>query len=152
MGEFFNELDNNLDQLRIKSYSVSMPTLEDVFLNVASEDSKQLEKERRSLSKINLDNDKILFETNFKEDYSRKSKFCNDFSASCKRRIFLIIRDIKSFLMEVLCPILLILIGLAVSKVKFKWSSDPWRMDISYIDQKLNLNGVQTLGVWTFPI
>ena len=133
LGEFFNELDNNLDQLRIKSYSVSMPTLEDVFLNVASEDSKQLEKERRSLSKSNLDNDKILFETEFKEDYSRKSKFCNDFSASFKRRIFLIIRDLKSFLMEVLCPILLILIGLAVSKVKFKWSSDPWRMDISYI-------------------
>jgi len=133
LGEFFTDLDNNLYNLRIKSYSVSMPTLEDVFLNVASEDTKQLEKERKSFSKNDIDNDKILFETEFKEDYSKKSKFCNDFYASFKRRIFLVIRDLKSFLMEVLCPIILVVIGLAVSKVKFKWVSDPWRMDISYI-------------------
>ena len=50
-----------------------MRTLEDVFLNVASADSKQLEKERKSFSKINIDNDKILFETDFGEDYSQKS-------------------------------------------------------------------------------
>ena len=31
---FFSELDNNTNSLRIKSYSASMPTLEDVFLNV----------------------------------------------------------------------------------------------------------------------
>ena len=136
LGHFFNELDENLQYLRIKSYSVSMPTLEDVFLNVASEDSKQLEMARKSSSKIGLDNDKILFETDFKEDYTKKSKFCTDFYASFKRRLFLVIRDLKSFLMEVLCPILLVLIGLSVSKVKFKWSSDPWRMDISYIGQQ----------------
>ena len=130
LGEFFENLDNNLDSLKIKSYSVSMPTLEDVFLNVASQDSRQLAKERRSSSNLNLNNDKILFETEF---YSNKSKFCNDFYASFKRRLFLIFRDLKSFLMEVLCPILLVLIGLACSKVTFKWSSDPWKMDISYI-------------------
>ena len=56
LGEFFSDLDNNLHGLRIKSYSVSMPTLEDVFLNVASEDSKQLEKERRQFS----ENDQIM--------------------------------------------------------------------------------------------
>ena len=136
LGEFFTDLDNHLNELKIKSYSVSMPTLEDVFLNVASEDSKQLAKERRSFSKNNLDNDKILFETDFKEDYSNKSKFCNDFVASFKRRIYLILRDLKSFLMEVLCPILLVLIGLAVSKVKFKWVSDPWNIDISIIGKQ----------------
>ena len=80
-----------------------------------------------------INNDKILFETDFGEDYSRKSKYCNDFSASFKRRIFLIIRDLTSFAMEVLCSILLILIGSLVSRVKIKWSSDPWHMDISYI-------------------
>ena len=116
LGNFFIDLDNNLEMLKIKSYSVSMPTLEDVFLNVASEDSKQLAKERRSFSKNDLENDQILFETDFKEDYSNKSKFCNDFVASFKRRIYLILRDFKSFLMEILCPILLVLIGLAVSK------------------------------------
>ena len=139
LGEFFSDLDNNLHGLRIKSYSVSMPTLEDVFLNVASEDSKQLEKERRQFSENDQNNDKILFETDFNEDYSHKSKFCNDFVASFKRRIFLILRDFKCFLMEILCPILLVLIGLALSKVKFKYFSDPWNINISHIGKQIVL-------------
>ena len=40
LAKFFEELDNNLKSLNIKSYSASMPTLEDVFLNVAAEDTK----------------------------------------------------------------------------------------------------------------
>ena len=154
LGEFFTDLDNHLNELRIKSYSVSMPTLEDVFLNVASEDSKQLEKERKRFSENDMNNDKILFETDFKEDYSHKSKFCNDFVASFKRRIYLILRDLKSFLMEVLCPILLVLIGLAVSQVKFKWTSDPWNIDISYIGkQKVlfsSIDGINNINEYHF--
>ena len=38
---FFTNLDDNLKNLKIKSYSVSMPTLEDVFLNVVAEDNKK---------------------------------------------------------------------------------------------------------------
>ena len=38
LTKFFEDLDNNLKNLGIKSYSASMPTLEDVFLNVAAED------------------------------------------------------------------------------------------------------------------
>ena len=154
LGEFFTDLDNHLNELRIKSYSVSMPTLEDVFLNVASEDSKQLEKERKHFSENDINNDKILFETDFKEDYSNKSKFCNDFVASFKRRIYLILRDFKSFLMEVLCPILLVLIGLAVSQVKFKWTSDPWNIDISYIGQQRvlfsSIEGIKNITEYHF--
>ena len=154
LGEFFTDLDNNLENLGIKSYSVSMPTLEDVFLNVASEDSKQLRNERKSFSKSDLNNDKILFETDFREDYTHKSKFCNDFVASFKRRIYLILRDLKSFLMEVLCPIILVLIGLAISQVTFKWTSDPWRMDISYIGQQnvlfSSIQGIQNIENYHF--
>ena len=40
LTKFFDDLDNNIKNLGIKSYSVSMPTLEDVFLNVVAEDSK----------------------------------------------------------------------------------------------------------------
>ena len=154
LGNFFTDLDNNLERLKIKSYSVSMPTLEDVFLNVASEDSKQLAKERRSFSKNDLENDQILFETDFKEDYTNKSKFCNDFIASFKRRIYLILRDFKSFLMEILCPILLVLIGLAVSKVKFNWYSDPWNIDISIIGKQnvlfSSIQGIENITEYHF--
>lgn len=37
---FFKELDNSLESLKIKTYSASMPTLEDVFLNVSADSHK----------------------------------------------------------------------------------------------------------------
>ena len=139
LGEFFTDLDNHLTELKIKSYSVSMPTLEDVFLNISSEDSKQLAQERKHFSNNDIENDKILFETDFRDDYTKKSKFCNDFKASFKRRIYFIIRDLKSFLMEVLCPILLVLIGLSISKVEFQWASESCNVDISIIGNQIVL-------------
>ena len=37
LKEFFAKLDANLTDLKIKSYGVSMPTLEDVFLNISAD-------------------------------------------------------------------------------------------------------------------
>ena len=137
LREFFEDLDNNLKRLKIKSYSVSMPTLEDVFLNMASDDDKSIKSNKKKSQELKeIENDKILFETDYKEDFLRNSKFCNDFIATFKRRLYLIIRDLKSFLMEVLCPILLVLIGLLVSKININWASDPWKMDISFIGKQ----------------
>ena len=137
LREFFEDLDNNLKRLKIKSYSVSMPTLEDVFLNMASDDDKSIKNNKKKSQELKeIENDKILFETDYKEDFSQNSKFCNDFIATFKRRLYLIIRDLKSFLMEVLCPILLVLIGLLVSKININWASDPWKMDISFIGKQ----------------
>ena len=137
LREFFEDLDNNLKRLKIKSYSVSMPTLEDVFLNIASDDDKSIKNNKKKSQELKeIENDKILFETDYKEDFLQNSKFCNDFIATFKRRLYLIIRDLKSFLMEVLCPILLVLIGLLVSKININWASDPWKMDISFIGKQ----------------
>ena len=40
LAKFFVDLDNNLKNLKIKSYSASMPTFKEVFLNVVAVDSK----------------------------------------------------------------------------------------------------------------
>ena len=74
ISKFFEELDKNLQNLKIKSYSASMPTLEDVFLNVAAEDNKS-NKLHRAFSAPRNDEDKILFQTNFREDYSKKEQY-----------------------------------------------------------------------------
>ena len=143
LTQFFDDLDKNLKNLKIKTYSASMPTLEDVFLNVAAEDNKlenqKMAKEHRKFSTPDVDNDKILFETDFREDYSSsgKSKFCNDFKACFYRRFLLTIRDIKGFLMEILCPILLVLVGLLVSQVKIFSSSEPQKMDMGGIGKQI---------------
>jgi len=119
-----------------------MPTLEDVFLNVAAEDTKlekqNMTKEHRKFSSPDIDNDKILFETNFREDYSStgKSKFINDFKACFNRRFLLTTRDVKGFLMEILCPILLCVIGLLVSQVDFQRASGKQYLDMGAIGKQ----------------
>lgn len=46
MGAFFTELDQRLEQLAIENYSISVTTLEEVFLKVAKGDNyKQTEEE-----------------------------------------------------------------------------------------------------------
>ena len=147
LTQFFQDLDNNLKKLKIKTYSASMPTLEDVFLNVAAEDTKlenkKMSKQHRKFSSPDADNDKILFETDFKEDFSSsgKSKFVNDFKACFYRRFLLTSRDIKGFLMEILCPILLVLVGLLVSQVEIFSSSDPQKMNMGAIGKQTILYG-----------
>ena len=120
LNNFFENLDENLNQLKIKSYSVSMPTLEDVFLNVAAND----EKERLSQQiQLQNKNDMNLFDLNYLEDFRNKSKFLSDFRANFIRRFYLTIRDKKGIIMEVLCPILLVLIGCIISQVEFFFST-----------------------------
>ena len=133
-----------------------MPTLEDVFLNVAAENNTKF-KEKKIPMKDNFendDNDKILFETNFLEDYSIKSKFCNDFFACFYRRLLLTSRDVKGFLMEILCPILLVLIGLSVSKVKILRSSNKQIMSMGSIGNQTilygGLDGINKLDKYFF--
>ena len=126
--EFFQSFDENTDNLKIKSYSVSMPTLEDAFLNVAAEDEK----------KINEKNDKeseeqsnaILFNSDFIERYTSYSKFKNDFLICMKRRYLITKRDIKGFMMEVLCPIFLVLFGLLISRFEMNFKSMPYEVDL----------------------
>ena len=114
---FFENLDENLNELKIKSYSVFMPTLEDVFLNVAADDDE----EKRLSKQIELENknDVTLFNLDYLDDFKNKSKFLSDFKANFIRRFYLTIRDKKGIIMEVLCPILLVLIGSLISQVQF---------------------------------
>ena len=141
--DFFEQLDENLKKLNIKSYSVFMPTLEDVFLNVVSEDeSDKLEQ------MINEEEnyDKVLFETDYLDKFDKESKFKSDFKANFKRRIFLMIRDKKGILLEILCPILLVFIGGLISQVKFVFKTPEFQLkDISSIGKQTvyfsNING-----------
>ena len=122
---FFLSFDENINDLKIKSYSVSMPTLEDVFLNVAAENNKKTKEEREKEIITEEENDKILFSSDLKENYKAFEKFKNDFSICMKRRYLITKRDIKGFLMEVLCPILLVLFGLGISRVEMNFKSIP---------------------------
>ena len=100
-----------------------MPTLEDVFLNVSAEthaaiSHKNIEGEHAA-AKFDDFADEQLVDLNL----SKCTKFMIDLKCSIKKRLLQIIRDKKSFVLEILCPILLVLIGLGVSTVQFNKNS-----------------------------
>ena len=132
ISQFFQDLDNNLENLNIKNYSASMPTLEDVFLNVAADDTK-LKTGHRKFSQVNDENDKILFDSNFEEN---KSNFCSDFKACMKKRWLMTIRDIKGVFMEILVPIFLIVVGLIVCQVSYSSTSLKYIISIGKIGKQ----------------
>ena len=118
LKDFFAKLDSKLSELKIKTYSASMPTLEDVFLNVSS--MEKMSQKLSSISSMNEENDKILFDdSNYIMNQTPFKKSIVDLSVSLQKRLFQIIRDKRSFLLEILCPIILVLIGLGVSSVEF---------------------------------
>ena len=128
--KFFHELDKNLYALHIRSYGASMPTLEDVFLNVAMIDKEHINNEHNNDSET----DKILYDDkNYEVKRSRCSKVINDLCVSLKKRMLQIIRDSKSFLLEILCPILLVLLGLGVSSIEFTRTNPSFLLEPSNI-------------------
>lgn len=144
--QFFNELDNNLDNLGIKTYGASMPTLEDVFLNLSAE-TKELNDSKEIINPVN-ENKANFSDYDPQTDHIKSGtiKFFIDIRAIMFKRFLQIIRDRKSFLLEFLCPILLVLIGCGVSSITFDKMSESRIMDFS------QLPNPQNIFVNTFPL
>ena len=131
---FFSELDNNTNSLRIKSYSASMPTLEDVFLNVGS--VRMEEEEILKTGKIDeAENERILFKQKYIKDFSKPGKFCYDLGILLKKRGLQIIRDTKTFMLEILCPILLVIVGCLVVQIDIFEDSKPIHLDSEFLSK-----------------
>ena len=117
---FFEKLDEQCGELNIKSYSISMPTLEDVFINLSKiikENNEEKEKENQQKREYN---NMILYdENNYHAKYNKCEKKLRDSKMSFKKRIYQIYRDKKTFILEILCPILLTLIGCIVGSIEF---------------------------------
>ena len=122
--QLFNELDKNLDLLKIKSYSISMPTLEDVFINLSKiikrkkMTKEQYEQDEIKNKEILEKNNFILYDNNnYNMKYSCCSKILRDLKISFKKRLFQVYRDKKTVFLEIICPILLVLIGCIVGSI-----------------------------------
>jgi hypothetical protein len=70
-----------------------------------------------------------------------------------KRRYLITIRDIKGILMELLCPIILILFGLGIAKLDMDYKSGPAGVDISEIGkQKIIFSSINNIDVSNYFI
>ena len=134
--KFFQAFDDNLSRIKIKSYSVAMPTLEDVFLNVAAEENKQTKEEKKQENLREQENDNLLFNTDLLENYTSYQKFKNDFSICMKRRYLVTKRDLKGFLMEIFCPIFLVLFGLVLSQFNMNNDIGPSLIDLDIMGKQ----------------
>jgi ATP-binding cassette subfamily A (ABC1) protein 3 len=108
--QLFLNLDSNLDKLNVITYGISMPTLEDVFLNLSSANN--------SLHKKGIEDNIDSFDkydAKLEEKPNCVSKFFTDLTSLLKARLIHSFRDKKAFTLEVLCPLLLVLISLLVS-------------------------------------
>ena len=146
--KFFEILDKNYKNLKIKSYSISMSTLEDVFINV-SKITKKKKQLKNHMNEVEIDeeekaealkreeNFKILYDdNNYNEKYSYCSKILRDTKVSMRKRLFQIYRDKKTFFLEILCPILLALIGCAVCSIDILEKNKAIKFDINEISNE----------------
>ncbi|KAL4429303.1 hypothetical protein ABPG74_002289 [Tetrahymena malaccensis] len=110
--EFFTKLEKNKDSLYVRSYGISVTTLEQVFLKVASENnnfSTQINKKQSKQKEVDdFDLSKVRIKGSF-------SIFSQHFSALLKKRFHCFRRDIGGLFCEVIIPVALIILGLLVS-------------------------------------
>ena len=115
-SSFFIKMDSELVNLNIKNYSISMPTLEDVFIKLSqlSKNSKE------NNDNIEINNNNIIYDQNNYYEQKDKliAKIITSLIVSFMKRIYQTIREKKTFIIEIICPILLTLIGCIVGYIK----------------------------------
>ena len=141
---FFKKLDENLDVLNIKDYSISMSTLEDVFINL----SKLIKYKTRfensplgneineeEIERKNRENNYLILydDNNYNQVYNRFTRIIRDTKISMKKRLIQIWRDKKTFVLEIICPILLALIGCFVCNLEILEKNQIINFDIDQI-------------------
>ena len=159
--EFFARLDTERENLRIKSYGVTTNSLEDIFLQVAKEDSNekgqaQLDEKQisdshgQSGTPSELDHYSIAAEP----EISPFQRFIEHFVAILLKRIYITIRGFVALISEVIVPILLILLGLVFTMIPTYFDgSTRWFYPNAYSTPQsilVNSNGINGVSADTF--
>lgn len=127
--DFFQEFDQSLAQLGIRSYGVGITTLEEVFLKIGHGESIEdtgLAPKGNHLETIQ-GSPAVAAEdspSNDVEDYSiannkDSGSFLRQFRAILRKKILMQVRDRKTLAIDTIFPVLLILVGLALSTISF---------------------------------
>ena len=137
LKNFFEQLDSKVKELKIKNYSAAMPTLEDVFLNVAVMKKEGEDEENEKFNQNEEKNDQIMFFQKYEADYTPSQKFRSDLGILFYKRIKLVYRDMKTFFLEIICPIILVVIGCLVVQVDIFKETDPFGQDLDFFGKQV---------------
>ena len=137
---FFEELDKRLGELSLRSYSISVTTLEEVFIRVARGDTELREQKKAELEEAKEETEEIeetrLIETHRKTE----GLFFRHIKALLWKRIYVTRRDLRSISFEILIPIVLGLLGLLFMLVADRFvDQDPMELKIDNYDTPQDL-------------
>lgn len=117
--DLFLALDENIEELGIASYGISITTLEEVFLKVAegTDVSHSKFQRRQSLDKVDdFELDKVKIKNKF-------MLFFVHFWALMLKRLHYFKRDKKGLVCEIILPCIVIVLGLCLTFITFTYPS-----------------------------
>lgn len=127
----FKDLDDKgKSELGIESYGVSLTTLEDVFLRIG----QQMGKNKKEIEEDMKTQNRTKKNTSFHEKNLRLQDirvvgawaiFWMHFIALVKKRFIYFRRDRKSLICEIFLPIVIIFLGMSVTKIQFIRNTEP---------------------------
>ena len=149
--ELFDALDSKLDELRLETYGISVTTMEEVFLAVASGDHGKAEEQGGAAAATAPAGGAAATEatpltqaastraaTGLKlSDVRKKSRsiqqgaFCRHFSALFRKRVAYFLRDWKSIGLQMVIPILAVLVGLSIANTGATFNLPDLEMTLS---------------------
>ena len=124
-----------MNKLGLSSYGVGITTLEEVFLRIGHGDGdhtntvEKIKAQTADLNKLSA-RDKVLTEYSIATDNTRN--FLTHFVALVKKKVLVMVRDPKSFTMDFFFPIILIYMGLYVSRINLLSEDYPKRSLSAY--------------------
>jgi len=159
LKELFVNLDKNLKTLNIQSYGIATNSLEEIFLQVVSEDEMVESRKQKYEIEIPMKHQELTSSNSELESYtiandlenSCCTNFATHFVAILMKRVYLTYRNWGSLIIDILVPVLLVLLGLILTLVKLYYDSDPrWFFGNVYpIPQSVLLNSMDSSSVST---
>jgi len=133
--KFFAELDANQKTLKIASYGMTTNTLEEIFLKVARGEDRGNEAVGQKLNQLRYS--ESMAKDSIKEEHTELDQYCiaNEpektgcesfsihFGAIFYKRLLINMRNWMSVINELIVPIILILFGLAMTKIPMYFDS-----------------------------
>jgi len=129
---FFNEIDNNLADLEIKSYGIGVTTLEEVFLKVGDGmvTNQKFESESINASPEEKANDDYCLVDDSVKGWSLRLL---QLKAMIKARILMTIRECRVLFLEIFYPTLLIVIAAVIQSISTSSSTGMYSLSLSSV-------------------
>eukprot|EP00826_Nyctotherus_ovalis_P045315 TRINITY_DN49_c0_g1_i2.p1 TRINITY_DN49_c0_g1~~TRINITY_DN49_c0_g1_i2.p1 ORF type:complete len:1624 (+),score=501.10 TRINITY_DN49_c0_g1_i2:541-5412(+) len=159
LKELFVDLDKNLKKLKIQSYGIATNSLEEIFLQVASEDEVAEINKQKYAIEMSYDEQEVTSNSSELESYTiakeTDNSFCSNFAthfmAISMKRVYLTLRNWGSLVIDIAMPVLLILLGLILTLIHLYYDSDPrpFYNNLYPTHQPLLVNERDSMGLYT---